>query len=644
MKKGRLVNSVLAKIIAYFLAVVSLYAALVSLAGIIAVSERGYYRKTLEQIEKEQIVDYAYSKALEVKNCLLYRDLAMQGLIMSYRDTNLQFEVESLKEGIVRGNYAGGETEYAFTYYMDLSRGKELTDREEGADYRISIYIDEDLSHWDELKSQFSLLEAGYPYLDDLFPLFILSAFLGICMFLFLLCSAGHREGRSGVPATGLARIPADLLTLAAALGGLWLLYVLQESVAASAVFPEINAFIQEFLGKSLLLAIGLAAGIGYCMILAIEGKAGTLWKSTLLCWCWKTLQRGARFLGKVFKNISQWMAISAKLPLLVLLILLAEVLAAGLMVGLTGIEALFFLWAAERILLFVLAAYFGVILYRLRQGARELAKGNLGYQVDPSGMFGECREHATDLNSLGGRLNQVVEERMKSERMKTELITNVSHDIKTPLTSIINYTDLIVKEETENKKITEYSLVLKRQSARLKKLIEDLVEVSKASTGNLEVHLAPCEASVLLTQVVGEYEQRLAEQDLELVTRLSVRSARIMADGKLLWRVFDNLLNNILKYAQPNTRVYLTVEEPEGRVEIAFKNVSRDPLDTTPEELKERFVRGDHSRNTEGNGLGLSIAESLTRLQGGEMQLYVDGDLFKVLLRFPGLPEETQG
>ena len=231
--------------------------------------------------------------------------------------------------------------------------------------------------------------------------------------------------------------------------------------------------------------------------------------------------------------------------------------------------------------------------------------------------------------------MNVAVEERMKSERLKTELITNVSHDIKTPLTSIINYADLIVEEPTENARITEYAEVLKRQSARLKKLIEDLMEASKASTGNIEVHMVPCEVGVLLTQTMGEYEQRLAELGLELVARQPEHPVRIMADGKLLWRVFDNLLNNICKYAMGGTRVYLTVEERDDKVAIAFKNISKYPLDISAEELKERFVRGDKSRHTEGNGLGLSITQSLTQLQGGELELTVDGDFFKVVLMF---------
>jgi len=216
-----------------------------------------------------------------------------------------------------------------------------------------------------------------------------------------------------------------------------------------------------------------------------------------------------------------------------------------------------------------------------------------------------------------------------------------VSHDIKTPLTSIINYSDLLSKEECDNEKVTEYAQTIKRQSDRLKKLIEDLVEASKASTGSLEVHMEECEVEVLLEQAVGEFAGRLAEKDMDIITKAIHAPTKIQADGRLLWRVFDNLLNNICKYAQRSTRVYLSVEQENGQAVITFKNISEYPLDIGEEELMERFVRGDKSRHTEGNGLGLNIAKSLVELQKGTMQLVIDGDLFKVILRFPLLPSE---
>ena len=254
--------------------------------------------------------------------------------------------------------------------------------------------------------------------------------------------------------------------------------------------------------------------------------------------------------------------------------------------------------------------------------------------------MFFEFKKHAENINEVGNGISHAVDARMKSEHFKTELITNVSHDIKTPLTSIINYVDLIKKEQFDDPKLAEYIDVLDRQSARLKKLIEDLMEASKASTGNLPVHLEKFDASVMLTQVVGEFEERTQANQLDLIVSGPEKPVYILADGRHLWRVFDNLMSNICKYAQPGTRVYINLEQVKQDIVITFRNISRYQLNITSEELMERFVRGDSSRNTEGNGLGLSIAQSLTTLMNGTMRLEVDGDLFKVILTFAQLTD----
>ena len=232
--------------------------------------------------------------------------------------------------------------------------------------------------------------------------------------------------------------------------------------------------------------------------------------------------------------------------------------------------------------------------------------------------------------------MSAAVEERMKSERFKSELITNVSHDIKTPLTSIINYVDLMQAEQIDNPKVQEYLAVLDRQSKRLKKLTNDLVEASKASSGAIQVHFEDVDACELLQQATGEYSERLAASALTPVFSLPEHPVYIHADGALLWRVIDNLLSNICKYALPGTRVYLSAETNGETLTISAKNISRAALNIPPDELMERFVRGDSSRNSEGSGLGLSIARSLTTLMGGTFDLEIDGDLFKAKLSFP--------
>ena len=253
----------------------------------------------------------------------------------------------------------------------------------------------------------------------------------------------------------------------------------------------------------------------------------------------------------------------------------------------------------------------------------------------------GIFKEQGEQINHISYGMTHAIEERLKSERCKTELITNVSHDIKTPLTSIINYVDLLEKEDLHNETAQEYLEVLDRQSGRLKKLIEDLIEASKASTGNLPVHLEKLEAGIFMTQTVGEFEEKTKAAGLDLVIEKPDTPVYIMADSRHFWRVIDNLMNNICKYAQNGTRVYINLEVKEAQVSITFRNTSKYPLNISSEELMERFVRGDESRNTEGSGLGLSIANSLMDLMGGTFRLYVDGDLFKVVLGFAEAKEK---
>ena len=277
-------------------------------------------------------------------------------------------------------------------------------------------------------------------------------------------------------------------------------------------------------------------------------------------------------------------------------------------------------------------------ILYQvqlLHKGSKRIAAGDLSHPVDTSKMFWKFKEHGENINKVSEGIQLAVNERMKSEHFKTELITNVSHDIKTPLTSIINYVDLIKKEEIQDEKVQGYVEVLDRQSARLKKLIEDLMEASKASTGNLTVNLEECDIEVLLTQVIGEFEERLQKNQLEVVVDKPDHPVKMMADGRHMWRVLDNLLNNACKYSLPGSRVYVSLHQNANEAVIVFKNISKTALNIPSEELMERFVRGDSSRNTEGSGLGLSIAQSLTELMHGSMKLEIDGDLFKVTLRF---------
>lgn len=301
--------------------------------------------------------------------------------------------------------------------------------------------------------------------------------------------------------------------------------------------------------------------------------------------------------------------------------------------------------WGAERticiwiLFIFITAPFYFYILLqlkRLQDGAKRLAEGNFNEKVNTRKMFWEFKKHGEYLNKVNDGMTIALQEQLKSERFRTELITNVSHDIKTPLTSIINYVDLLQKENITEAEHDEYLEVLDRQSARLKKLIEDLMEASKASTGNLAVNLEKCNLDILLTQTTGEFEEKFWANNLELIIKKQEQPIYIQADSRHLWRIFDNLMNNICKYAQPGTRVYINEELTADQIKIIFLNTSKYALNISGEELMERFVCGDSSRNTEGSGLGLSIARSLAELMNGTLQIIIEGDLFKVILTFP--------
>ncbi|MBQ5987821.1 MAG: sensor histidine kinase, partial [Clostridia bacterium] len=300
------------------------------------------------------------------------------------------------------------------------------------------------------------------------------------------------------------------------------------------------------------------------------------------------------------------------------------------------GSDRLLWLWLLAEIVLTPLVVLFTIGLRRLEKGGEELAKGNLDYRIPTRHLLPALRKHAENLNSITDGMQRAVHEQMKSERMKTELITNVSHDIKTPLTSIISYVKLLERDGLQSENAPQYLEVLDRQSARLKKLTDDLVEASKASSGAMQVNLERTDLHLLLAQVMGEYAEKLTAARLTPVLCLASEKPFVTADGRLLWRVFDNVFSNLCKYAQPETRVYIETARTAKSVTVSIKNISREPLNISGDELMERFVRGDASRNTEGSGLGLSIAQSLMALQNGSVAIDIDGDLFKLQVTIP--------
>ena len=467
---------------------------------------------------------------------------------------------------------------------------------------------------------------------------------LALLCFIFLLCSAGHKNGREGITPSAIHEIHLDVYTVVVAVGAFTGLYLAFGWIGMNPSMINLIVLMVLFAAEVIWCTL-------YFMELAIRLKMGKWWQNTIL---YRVFRFFGRFCKRVFRGIVKLIRgipMVWRTALLCLAVCVVEFF--GLMLFYNNTDVLLFFWAIEKFILCGAITFVALMCKELQEGSEALADGDLNHKLDTSHMVLSFKEHGENLNRIGEGISAAVEQRMKSEHLKTELITNVSHDIKTPLTSIINYADLIGKEVSGDAKdtgdgadtetaqereqhISEYAEVLLRQSQKLKKLLDDLLEASKATTGNLEVHPEVCDVSVLLSQAVGEYGQRFADKQLETIVKQPEETVKVMADGRHLWRVFDNLLNNIYKYAQTGSRVYLNVEHDSQNVRIIFRNMSAYPLEMSPEELEERFTRGDRSRHMEGNGLGLSIAKSLTELQKGDMEIVTDGDLFKVVITLP--------
>ena len=360
------------------------------------------------------------------------------------------------------------------------------------------------------------------------------------------------------------------------------------------------------------------------------------MWKfvSALVILGWDMTKKIAACLGRWLRQFGRACErLFSRLPLMWQWLLIGMVLAVWLLVAVAErMESMVILWCCSALAVVLYGANcFGALL----EGVKRMRGGDLEAKVDDKYLIGSFREFAGELNGLADVAMVAAQKQLKSDRMKTELITNVSHDIKTPLTSIINYVDLLEKPHTEEQE-KAYLEVLSRQSQRMKKLIEDLMEMSKASTGNIPVEIGKIDAVEAVNQALGEFTDKLSAAGLTPVFRQSEEAVFLLADGRLLWRAMSNVLSNAVKYALPGTRLYVDVSAVEDKAVISFKNISGAQLNISAEELMERFVRGDSSRNTEGSGLGLNIAKSLMELQKGQLQLLVDGDLFKVTLVFP--------
>ena len=477
-------------------------------------------------------------------------------------------------------------------------------------------------------------------------PLIIIGALGLIACAAFLMCGAGRRNGRDDVVPLVMDKIPLDVYAaICCALGVLIIVaYVYALVPITYGMFVYSEPAVIFAVSSCVIWYIAYVVALAPFLSLATRVKlgGGIWWRNTLICWVCRLCWRFVKWCWILVKRFCGWVwYMTKKIPIVPrTAIIMAAILFFNflLMVWNMNVYGDAFVWFLLFILslvIFVAACFGAWQMKSLKAAGERMAKGNIDEKIDTKYMYWEFKCHAENLNSIGDGMAAAVEQRMKSERLKTELITNVSHDIKTPLTSIVNYVDLLQKPHTPEQE-SEYLEVLERQSKRLKKLTEDLVEASKASTGNMNVNIVSTSSRELIEQSLAEYGARMEQGMLTVITNIPDPAPRAMADGRLLWRVLDNLFNNVVKYAMPNTRVYIDAAADGGEVIISVKNISRDPLNISADELMERFVRGDSSRHTEGSGLGLNIVQSLITLMHGKFSLSVDGDLFKAEIRLP--------
>ena len=371
---------------------------------------------------------------------------------------------------------------------------------------------------------------------------------------------------------------------------------------------------------------------IGY-LSLVRRIKAGTLWKNSLIRKVLKWIGKCSGKLVDFARAFSRNTAEKIKVLLVGGAFLFLQFLIIGCIFGGAEVFLLALMAVDVAAMIFVIRKADGLDL--IMDGLKKISDGELQYKIKTDTLTGKQKVMAEYINNIGGGLDAAVENSLKKERMQTELITNVSHDLKTPLTSIINYVDLMKRENPTDPKIQEYLRILDEKSQRLKVLTEDVVEASKASTGNIKLEMNDIDFVEMVQQVIGEFEEKFQEKNLTMMVHFTDEPSIIYADGQRMWRVLENVFGNVVKYAMEGTRVYAEISNRNKKVTFSLKNISAQPLNISADELTERFIRGDVARNTEGSGLGLSIAKSLTELQGGEFKLYLDGDLFKVMITF---------
>lgn len=550
------------------------------------------------------------------------------------KSNNYQEVMDNTKNQKIYWNLNNGKIETNLTYinqdnikynysfnHVSYNENLEL-ETKDLKDYDIYSFYEEDET---TLASSFVFNKNVYDFMlqHKVLPIYtcLVSFILLIIIAFYLFWAIGHEKEKIGISLNTFDTIPYEIVTI----------------ICLTVIFMTLSAvanFFHVYLPYTVMIVLVVAYFISY-IVSAIWGittikriKAKMFWKSFLIYkmirWFYKKIQKFITMMKqkaptgqKVFFYYWGFIVIN-----IVLACLFGSAIAIIALV-------LFWLWTFYKIKQYIAQQN------EIKEALEKIYQGNNEVYLNDDELEGVLKEMAVYINDIAGGFSNAIEQSLKSERLKTELITNVSHDIKTPLTSIINYVDLLKKEDLQNEKVKEYIEILDKKSQRLKKLTEDLVEASKVSSGNVQLNIEEINLKELMNQSIGEFKDRLEEKKLKIETNMPEEEIKIKADNRYLYRIIENLFSNITKYALDNSRVYIDMKKERNKIEISMKNISKEKLNISSDELMQRFVRGDKSRYTEGSGLGLSIAKSLTELQGGKFDIYIDGDLFKVVMEW---------
>ena len=516
-------------------------------------------------------------------------------------------------------------SDWTVSYWQNMLENTGLA----GENYLYFVSVDKDFPVLDRIKQEKLVYDKFEPWLVPVMAGSVLALILALAGVVLMTIGAGRNNEDKKVHLNFLDRCYTEIVAVV-----VFMIWLMGTSVIVQAMDDEEMRIVWKTIGFGTL---GLWFGIWFLagwLSLVRRIKARSLWRDSLLRHILLLVRKCFSKCSNLLVFLGGNMISRVKIILLFGIFIFLQFMFTGMTVeGGSALSLLLMIVMDCAVLYYLIKKAWG--REQIIAGLKKITDGDLQYKIPTEKLSGEQEMVADYINHIGEGLDAAVENSLKNERMKTELITNVSHDIKTPLTSIINYVDLLKRENPEDPKIRGYLEVLENKAQRLKVLTEDVVEASKASTGNIALEMTDLNFIELVHQVIGEFEEKFEERNLTMVVHFDEEEAIICADGRRLWRVLENVFGNVSKYAMENTRVYVDVKVDRPNVQLSLKNISAQPLNISADELTERFIRGDVSRNTEGSGLGLSIAKDLVQLQGGEFRLYLDGDLFKVTIEF---------